>query len=58
MKTIRGDRTNHKKGIAKAKKAQKRKEAEERNAAYASKSNYEKLKSAGPKERAKILVKD
>lgn len=49
-----GIKTNHKKGIAAARKAEKRKEAEERNAAYQALPLEEKIARNSTKVRAKL----
>ncbi len=51
------NKTNHKKGIAGALRAQKRDEAETRNADYAKIPLDEKLKRVGKKERDKLAKK-
>lgn len=52
-----GPKKNHKKGYLAADRERKRREAEERNAAYAKKPLVEKLKTAGAKEKRKLLAK-
>lgn len=58
IKAGRGRKTNHKRGIAAAKKAKRRQEAEERNARYAKLSKAEKLAQAGLKVRKKLLEEE
>ena len=55
MKT--GTKKNHKKGISASAKARKREEAIERQVSYSKKTLQEKLKTAGPKERARLEKK-
>lgn len=52
-----GAKKNHKKGIAAARKAQKRAEAEARQAAHIAKPWSDKFKVAGKSERARLLEK-
>lgn len=56
-KKARGTRINHKRGILAAARAEKRKNAEERQAKYAALPFDQKLARAGAKEKAKLLAR-